>query len=58
MRTMIVEIHDVTPALFAEVRQLHDALSSVGIREPALLVVPRFEDEQRQPWDLLSLIHI
>ncbi len=52
MRTMTVEIHDVTPALLPEVRQLHHALAGLGIENPTLLVVPCFEDEGGRRWDL------
>lgn len=50
-RKLLVEIHDVTPAAWAEVQTLAEALASLGIDKPALLVVPAFEDA-RGRWDL------
>jgi predicted deacetylase len=52
MLAMTVEIHDATPALWPELRELTLALSAAGVERPALLVVPCFEDPQGQRWDL------
>jgi len=50
-RAMTVEIHDVSPATFDEVRELDAALARLGVDRPVLLVVPRHEgqDLRRAP---------
>jgi predicted deacetylase len=44
-RAMTVEIHDVSPATFDEVRELDAALARLGVDRPCLLVVPRHEGQ-------------
>ena len=51
-RSLVVELHDVTPAFEAEVRVTWDALADLGVDRAMLLVVPAFRDERGRTWDL------
>lgn len=52
MRWLIVEIHDVSPAEFDQVRIIQDALENIGVPQPTLLVVPALVDQDGRSWDL------
>jgi predicted deacetylase len=52
MRSFTVEIHDVTPALAREITEIREALATIGVDDPTMLVVPAFEDRTGERWDL------
>jgi predicted deacetylase len=49
---LIVEIHDVSPLTLGAVREIHDALEGIGIRQPGLLVIPAHENEHGRRYRL------
>ncbi len=51
-RLLTVEIHDVSPATSARVRELARAIATLGLTRPTLLVVPSHVDRSGQRWDL------
>ncbi|MBI5500267.1 MAG: DUF2334 domain-containing protein [Deltaproteobacteria bacterium] len=51
-RSLVVELHDVTPAFEPEVRELWEALLDLGVDRAMLLVVPAFDDGHGGKWDL------
>jgi predicted deacetylase len=53
---LIVEIHDVTPALWPEVDAIVRRLASVGIERPTLLVAPEYEHNNVR-WDMRQQPH-
>ncbi|MBI5486911.1 MAG: DUF2334 domain-containing protein [Deltaproteobacteria bacterium] len=51
-RSLVVELHDVTPAFEPELRELWEALVEVGVDRAMFLVVPAFQDGRGGRWDL------
>ncbi len=51
-RLLTVEIHDVSPATWAEVDNIKFSLAEIGVTRTSLLVVPRFHDDRGGYHDL------